>query len=240
MRGTVIAVAVLLYAAAVAVTGAALRLPVPSGPTPVLPPVATPPAPRAAPASPPPSPPSPQAVAADDEQLQSTMRELAREQAASRELVAQLRATVTQLRERVEDGAATGPEAAPAGRMLARLGGGLFSPGQADLAPAGRAGVLRLLPELRAQPGAILSVEGHTDSQPVREPAGKPFKDNADLSVLRARSVAALLLENGLPAKRIRVTGWGDTCPLAANDSAEGRERNRRVEIRLLPAVAEP
>lgn len=232
MRGAIIAVAVLLYAAAFAVFGAASRLPPPSAPT-----LIPSPSPSASPSLPPASPAPPTAPAtasAEAEQLRLAMQELAREQAANRELVAELRTTVTQLESQLGRGREASPPVKSAGRTLAWLGGSLFAPGQVELTPAARDVVNRLLPDILAEPGVVVSVEGHTDSQPVRELSDKPFKDNANLSLLRARAVAAALREGGVPERNLLTKGWGDTRPVDTNDSADGRERNRRVEIRLL------
>lgn len=234
MRGAIIAVAVLLYAAAFAVFGAASRLPAPPAPTLIASP--SPSAPLSA-SLPPASAPSPAAAppaGAEAEQLRLAMQELAREQAANRELVAELRTTVTQLESQLERGRETSPAVRRAGRTLALLGGSLFAPGRVELTPAAREVVERLLPDILSEPGVIVSVEGHTDSQPVRELSDKPFKDNADLSLFRARAVAAVLRDGGVPERNLLTKGWGDARPLDTNDSAEGRERNRRVEIRLL------
>ena len=56
-----------------------------------------------------------------------------------------------------------------------------------------------------------------------------------ELSLLRAKSVASLLVKNGISIERISVTGYGDTRPIASNETAEGRAKNRRVEIKLVP-----
>lgn len=234
MRGTIIAVAVLMYAAAIAVFGAGTRLPEPpaSPPPLLLPSPSRALSPSLNPAPVPSLPPSP-AAAADGEQLRSTMERLAREQAANRELVAELRSTVSLLEKRLADDAADRPPPARPGRTLAILAGLLFLPEQATLTPLAGDAVRALLPEMLSQPGAIVSVEGHADNQPLRSAGGR-FKDNAELSLERARAVAAVLVDAGLPAASVRVVGWGDSRPQATNDTEAGRALNRRVEIRLL------
>lgn len=205
MRGLILGIALVCYAAALAIAGAALRLPFPQAPA---------------------------------GQMQTAVEGLAREQAASREIVTQLRATVAQLQQELADRRAAPPADEPQERTVAVLGGDLLPPGQQTLGPGAADVVRAALPELLADARQPVSVDGHTDSRPIRAPAGKAFKDNADLSLLRARAVAALLRQHGVPAARIRVAGWGDTRPLATNDTAAGREMNRRVEIRLLPPAA--
>ncbi len=75
---------------------------------------------------------------------------------------------------------------------------------------------------------SVLLVAGHTDS------SGSDSY-NYDLSVKRASSVASYLKQRGISAERLRVRGFGETAPIASNDSAEGRAQNRRVELLIEP-----
>lgn len=105
----------------------------------------------------------------------------------------------------------------------------LFSSGQADLT----AGGLLLLDELQdfllLFEGQI-SVEGHTDSFPVRN---SRFASNWELSTSRAISVVQFLAEGALPEDRLRAVGYAATQPLERNITEEGRAANRRVELIL-------
>ena len=85
---------------------------------------------------------------------------------------------------------------------------------------------------LRDHPGWTVMVEGYTDSIPV---SNAMFPSNLELSIARARSVYQLLLMNGIPQDRIDYTGYGSKNPAATNSTPEGRARNRRVEIRVVP-----
>lgn len=79
-------------------------------------------------------------------------------------------------------------------------------------------------------PGTV-SIDGHTDNLPIHTPR---FSSNWDLSALRAASVANILQRNReLQPERLLVQGFADTNPRASNDTAEGREKNRRVEITI-------
>lgn len=81
---------------------------------------------------------------------------------------------------------------------------------------------------LRSKPGKI-EVQGHTDNVPI---ATARFRSNWELSSSRAVSVAQeLMRDNEINPRRFQVSGFAETKPLAANDSAENRARNRRVEI---------
>jgi outer membrane protein OmpA-like peptidoglycan-associated protein len=59
--------------------------------------------------------------------------------------------------------------------------------------------------------------------------------DNIELSFLRANAVAIQLVKSGIPLERISVIGYGETRPIASNETSEGRARNRRVVVKLVP-----
>ncbi|MDR5867529.1 flagellar motor protein MotB [Halomonas koreensis] len=104
--------------------------------------------------------------------------------------------------------------------------------------PSGAARVLPPFAALLGEMSSVLSevpgiieVDGHTDDVPIR---GSRYASNWDLSAARASSVANLLLEDGrLDPERLVVRGFADTRPLTANETPEGRARNRRVEITI-------
>jgi VWFA-related protein len=77
---------------------------------------------------------------------------------------------------------------------------------------------------MRQYPDMRLEVRGHTDDR------GTP-EYNLDLSHRRARAVADALIDRGIARSRLRVTGFGESRPVASNDSEEGRRRNRRTEF---------
>lgn len=105
----------------------------------------------------------------------------------------------------------------------------LFNSGQAELTADG----LLLLDELQdfllLFEGQI-SVEGHTDSFPVRN---SQFASNWELSTARAISVVQFLAEGALPDDRLRAVGYAATQPLERNITEQGRAANRRVELIL-------
>jgi len=63
--------------------------------------------------------------------------------------------------------------------------------------------------------------------------------DKIKLSFLRAKGISMILVKNGIPPERISVISYRDTHPVASNDTIEGRAKNRRVEIKLIPAEKE-
>ncbi|MDP1651018.1 MAG: DotU family type VI secretion system protein [Rubrivivax sp.] len=111
-------------------------------------------------------------------------------------------------------------------------GDGVFGPGSADVSSGMRATFERIGAALSQVPGTVV-VAGHTDSVPIRS---LRFPSNWHLSKDRAASVKALLAAQVKP-ERMTAEGRADTEPVADNASAEGRARNRRVEITLLAAA---
>ena len=118
----------------------------------------------------------------------------------------------------------------------------LFAPGQADIGPTGQSQLAQLavaLADIAAKiPDDInwvLQVDGHTDNLPVR--AGR-YTDNWDLSTERALSVVRFLVLQGVPAKRLAATGYGEFQPLINGDSAVDRRLNRRIELKITQRVA--
>lgn len=109
----------------------------------------------------------------------------------------------------------------------------LFDFDKADLKPAADADLGKVAEVARANPGTPIEVAGHTDSK-----GADAY--NQRLSEQRAESVKAWLVERGgVEAARIRTRGYGETRPVAPNetpggaDDPEGRQRNRRVEITI-------
>ena len=76
----------------------------------------------------------------------------------------------------------------------------------------------------------VVDIAGHADSS-------GPDDKNLELSQRRAGSVSGYLAGQGINPQRLIATGYGETRPIASNDTAEGRAQNRRVEITLLPVT---
>ena len=88
----------------------------------------------------------------------------------------------------------------------------------------------RVASVLQQYPDTLIRVEGHTDS------VGSD-KYNMDLSQRRAYAVKDLLTQRGVSPSRIETVGFGKSMPVASNDTEAGRQRNRRVEIKIAPQV---
>lgn len=114
----------------------------------------------------------------------------------------------------------------------------LFPSGSIIIDENGKKALTQLAEVLKQQPDINIAVEGHTDSQRINN-LGQ-IKDNWDLSVLRSTSVVRFLTdEQKVESVRMTATGKGQFQPLADNATAEGRSKNRRIEIVLSPKLDE-
>jgi outer membrane protein OmpA-like peptidoglycan-associated protein len=110
--------------------------------------------------------------------------------------------------------------------LIVQMSDVLFDTGSATLKTGAREKLAKISGILLAHPGLALQIEGHTDSVGSDE-------FNQQLSERRADSVRDFLAEQGVPASSINARGFGKTQPVASNDTPEGRQRNRRVELVL-------
>ena len=106
----------------------------------------------------------------------------------------------------------------------------LNSDGQLEMAKLAEA-MLDLSQEIPDEINWVLRVDGHTDNVPLSG-TGR-YRDNWELSSARATSVVKFLIEQGVPANRLVAAGFGEFQPIAEGDSPEGRDTNRRIELKL-------
>ena len=111
----------------------------------------------------------------------------------------------------------------------------LFKTGKYDITPQAKVVLGKVAQVLNAQPNVQFMIEGNTDNKPIKTPF---IKDNWDLSVLRASSVARSLQNDyHVDPSRIIAAGRSEYHPLAGNDSDTGRQSNRRTSIIILPQL---
>ncbi|MCX7089028.1 MAG: OmpA family protein [Methylococcales bacterium] len=103
----------------------------------------------------------------------------------------------------------------------------LFESSTAELTGSGKTLLARLIPLLKESDGFII-IEGHTDNRPIKH---SRFLSNWELSALRATGVVHYLAAQHIEQGRLRATSYADTKPIADNETKEGREKNRRVNI---------
>lgn len=106
----------------------------------------------------------------------------------------------------------------------------LFAPGQADLKPQFQPISADIATALDAEPGPIRIV-GHTDN--VKPKKSSMFKSNFDLSVARAKAVQAMMAKQLKDPSRLSTDGKGEDEPIADNGTADGRAKNRRVDVMI-------
>ncbi len=115
--------------------------------------------------------------------------------------------------------------------LVLTLGDVLFATGQSTLEPGAYATLDRLATALRQQPERKVLIEGHTDNVGSTE-------NNQGLSERRAQSVQMALTQRGVERGQITTLGKGENFPIAGNETAAGRQTNRRVELILTDAQA--
>jgi outer membrane protein OmpA-like peptidoglycan-associated protein len=104
----------------------------------------------------------------------------------------------------------------------------VFDVGSAVVTPAARESLATAAAILKRYPETLVTIEGHTDSMGMVE-------SNQELSEKRARSVFDILVQNGVPPLRLSMRGYGERFPIADNATAEGRQVNRRVQMKIRP-----
>jgi chemotaxis protein MotB len=117
-------------------------------------------------------------------------------------------------------------------RLLINLASNyLFGTGEDELKPAGANALKQVGAVLKDYPEYKVAVDGYTDNQLIRSSLKKKFPTNKELSEARAANAAKALAEGGL--SNATTTGYADTKPVEPNTTAEGRAKNRRVEVRV-------
>lgn len=111
----------------------------------------------------------------------------------------------------------------------------LFESGSAQVNKQGKEALGKLAEVLKKQNDIDVFIEGHTDTKPIKT---VQFKDNWDLSVVRATSVVRILTKDyGVNPLQIVPSGRGEYMPVDDNETADGRARNRRTEIIMAPRL---
>jgi len=117
------------------------------------------------------------------------------------------------------------------GLIISLAEAGFYDPGSDRIHDSAEAVIAGLARHLRPLPNQI-RVEGHTDSTPIRSPR---FPSNWHLSTARATGIVSTLIERyGFSPSRLAAAGYGEHHPIADNTTAQGRLRNRRVDIVVL------
>jgi chemotaxis protein MotB len=117
----------------------------------------------------------------------------------------------------------------------------LFDSGRATIKPQGVKVLERVGKVLLNAKDQAIRIEGHTDNVPIGAELAETYPTNWELSVARATAVTRYLQEKiGVDPRLISATGYGPYRPIASNETEQGRTRNRRIEIVLVPKEMAP
>ena len=114
----------------------------------------------------------------------------------------------------------------------------LFGSGSIVVDKKGAGALQQLAKAIKDQKDIHVMIEGHTDNVPISQKS-KYMEDNWDLSVLRATSISKILIKGGMSPNQITAAGKGEFSPIATNDSAPNKQKNRRTEIIVTPNLDE-
>jgi chemotaxis protein MotB len=111
-----------------------------------------------------------------------------------------------------------------------------FQPGDDRIQASSIPMIAKVAETVRALPNPV-RMEGHTDSVPIRT---ERFRSNWELSAARAIAMMELMTSRfGVPPAKVAIAGYADTAPVAPNDTAEGRAKNRRVDVIILSQLGQ-
>ena len=111
----------------------------------------------------------------------------------------------------------------------------LFDTGKAEVKPGGIAVLRKIVSVLRDEREKAIRIEGHTDNVPVTGTLVKTYPTNWELSAARAINVTRYLQEQGIDPGILSAVAYGEHKPVAGNSTPEGKAKNRRIEIILVP-----
>jgi chemotaxis protein MotB len=114
----------------------------------------------------------------------------------------------------------------------------LFPSGKAELSERGQKALGKIANVLAEMPDRRLQVAGHTDNEPIGEKLKVEFEDNWELSAARAITVTRFLVTKGVKPDNLAAAGHGEFDPVADNKNANGRRKNRRIELILVPDLS--
>ncbi|MHB1844854.1 MAG: OmpA/MotB family protein [Deltaproteobacteria bacterium] len=174
-------------------------------------------------------------LAENMQKLQGQLAELQRQEQAERDRAALFQKLVAQLKGMIDAGKLQ--VVIRNGKMVVKLPDNvLFDPGRTDVKAAGRDALSQLTDVLKAIPDRNFQVCGYTDDTPIRTAR---FPSNWVLSTARAVEVVNLMIKDGMEPQRLSAAGYGEYDPISPNDTVEGKAQNRRIEVAVMPNLAE-
>ena len=109
-----------------------------------------------------------------------------------------------------------------------------FDSGRANLKDTGKQVLQKVAESLKGYDDKAIRIVGHTDNVPITKGLQKVFPSNWELSAARATTVVRFLQDAGIAPERLVATGRAEYAPVSPNDTTEGRQKNRRIEITLI------
>lgn len=168
-------------------------------------------------------------------ETRARLEELRKQQAAAEARAAQFRELAARFQRLVDAGQLK--VVMRAGRMVLELSNDvLFDSGRTDLKEVGKKTLVEVAHVLRTMPDRRFQVAGHTDNVKIQT---SRFPSNWELSTARAVEVLKILVDAGMDSRTLSAAGYGEFTPLESNDTPEGRSKNRRIEITLVPNLEE-
>ncbi len=168
-------------------------------------------------------------------ETRARLEELRRQQAAAEARAAQFRELASRFQKLIDAGQLK--VIMRGGRMVLELSNDvLFDSGKTELKEVGKKTLHEVAQVLRTMPERRFQVAGHTDNVKIQT---SRFPSNWELSTARAVEVVKLLVESGMDPRNLSAAGYGEFAPLDANDTPDGRSKNRRIEITLIPNLDE-
>jgi chemotaxis protein MotB len=111
----------------------------------------------------------------------------------------------------------------------------LFDSGKSEIKPEGLVVLGKVIEILKTVSDKSIRIEGHTDNQPILGPLTQRYQTNWELSAARAINVASYLQKQAIEPATLSAAAFGEFKPVADNMTPEGRAKNRRIEIVLVP-----
>ncbi|MCA1663153.1 MAG: flagellar motor protein MotB, partial [Myxococcales bacterium] len=168
--------------------------------------------------------------------------ELSKDVASKDEELTKLKATETELKNKLKAELSSGDISLTEDGGKLRVGlvdKVLFNSGEAAINKRGENVLMRVGSILAGIADRQILVSGHTDETPIGEKRASQFASNWELSVARATNVVRFLQDKAtVPGERLVASGYGEFHPVASNKTSTGRAKNRRIEILLVPTMA--
>lgn len=173
-------------------------------------------------------------LSASVDEMQSALAELGKRKAEADRRIAEYRGLLARFQALIDAGKLK--VKIVDGRMVVALATDiLFPSGSAHLSKDGKAAIEEVAQILTSIPDRKYQVEGHTDNVPIRT---AQYPSNWELASARALTVVKAMVEAGMPADRLSAASFGEHKPAASNETKEGRDANRRIEIVVVPDLS--